>query len=186
MYLTFTFLDRRRRDLQEEFAMTYMGSAPQEPGGGTNNRGWCGPFGRGRCGPRWTAIELLAMILGFMVWWPIGLAVIVFKIWQKKTGYQGDLAAAVREKMAEARGFARQWDGAFSRGGFGVRQTGNVAFDEWRTAEINRLEEERRKLEVAEREFADHLANLRRARDREEFDRFMNARRNAPGQGPQA
>ena len=33
------------------------------------------------------------------------------------------------------------------------------------------------KLAAAEREFADYMENLRHARDREEFERFMNARR---------
>ena len=69
---------------------------------------------------------------------------------------------------------AREW------GGFGARSTGNSAFDDWRTAELARLEEERRKLAAAEREFADYMEGLRRARDREEFDRFMNQRNTAP------
>lgn len=169
--------------------MTYTGAAPQEPRGEWGSeQSWRGAFGRRRCGPRWTAVELLAMILGFMVYWPIGLTVVVWKIWQKKTGYQGDLAAMVQEKMARASGFARQWEGPFARSGAGfARQTGNSMFDEWRAAELARLEEERRKLEAAERDFADYIANLRRARDREEFDRFMNERRAShPEGGPQA
>ena len=35
---------------------------------------------------RWTPVELIAMVLGFMVFWPIGLAVLAFKYWQRKTG----------------------------------------------------------------------------------------------------
>ena len=176
--------------------MTYMGTAPHEPGasygGNSQGQGW-GRGGPRRCGARWTIFELLAMVLGFMVYWPIGLAVIVWKVWQKKTGYYGDLGSMMREKMAQAGGFARQWEGPFARGAgrasWGARQTGNSAFDEWRTAELNRLEEERRKLEAAERDFADYIANLRRARDREEFDRFTQARRadsTRPEAGPQA
>ena len=41
-------------------------------------------------------------------------------------------------------------------------------------AELARLEEERRKLEEAHREFAEFVENVRRAKDREEFERFMN------------
>ncbi|VFU09125.1 conserved protein of unknown function [Methylocella tundrae] len=74
------------------------------------------------------------------------------------------------------RGFAaRSWRNA----GFG--SSGNRAFDEWREGELARLEEERRKLVAAEREFAEFLENLRHARDREEFDRFMQERRNQQG-----
>jgi len=64
----------------------------------------------------------------------------------------------------------------------GKGSTGNVAFDEWRASELQRLEEEYRKLVAAEREFAEFMDNLRHARDREEFDRFMNERRNQQGQ----
>ena len=58
-------------------------------------------------------------------------------------------------------------------------------------AEIARLEEERRKLQEAHREFSAFVDNIRKAKDREEFERFMNERRNrpadgAPGQGPAA
>ena len=30
--------------------------------------------------------ELLAMILGFVVFWPIGLTILFLKIWQKREG----------------------------------------------------------------------------------------------------
>ena len=176
--------------------MSYTDTAAQGPHPSSGcGQSWRGSgFGRRRCGARWTVAELLAMILGFIVFWPIGLAVLGWKLWQRKSGYRGDFATMVQEKMAQAGGFARQWEGPFARsgsgrGGWGMRQTGNTIFDEWRAAELARLEEERRKLEAAERDFADYIANLRRARDREEFERFMNERRAAgsarPEGGPQ-
>lgn len=126
------------------------------------------------------------MIAGFALFWPIGLAILFLKIWQRREGYSGDLFSYARERaMAGApANWQGNWQGAmrgkwqaFGMGGFGG-STGNAAFDEWRSAELERLEAERRKLAEAEREFADHLDKLRRARDREEFDRFM-AERNA-------
>ncbi|MCP4895941.1 MAG: DUF2852 domain-containing protein, partial [bacterium] len=45
--------------------------------------------------------------------------------------------------------------------------TGNAAFDEYRESTLKRLEEERR-------EFAQFLERLRRAKDQDEFDRFMS------------
>jgi hypothetical protein len=65
------------------------------------------------------------------------------------------------------------WSGAR---GFRGSGSGNSAFDEWRAAELARLEEERRKLDEARREFEEFAESVRKARDREEFDRFMNAR----------
>ena len=46
-----------------------------------------------------------------------------------------------------------------------------------------RLDEERRKLDQAQREFAEYVDAIRRAKDREEFDRFMAERRTRPAGG---
>ena len=64
--------------------------------------------------------------------------------------------------------------------------TGNAAFNEWRTAELTRLDEERRKLDEAQREFSEYVDAIRRAKDREEFDKFMAERRPRPAGGPGA
>ena len=145
---------------------------------------WAAGAWRGRgCGAsRWSPFEIVAMILGFIVFWPIGLAILGFKLWQRKSGYQGDLQSVAQEKWREARGamWNSNWQG---RGGFHAASTGNSAFDEWRAAEIARLEQERRKLQEAHREFSTFVDNIRRAKDREEFERFMNERRNRPADG---
>jgi len=141
----------------------------------------------------WRPIEIIAMVLGFIVFWPIGLAILLAKLWQRSSNESGDLPTFIQNKWEEkvgrhwachrhdfGRDFAgRRWD---FRGG--LRSSGNLAFDEWREAELARLEEERQKLLAAEREFAEFMENLRRAKDREEFDRFMNARRNSSGPTP--
>jgi hypothetical protein len=150
---------------------------------------------RSGCGASsWSLFEIVAMVLGFIVFWPIGLAILGFKMWQRKTGYPGDLQAAAQAKWQEARGMMANsvrasgpWTSQVwgNRRGFAPSTTGNVAFDEWKSAELARLEEERRKLEDAHNEFAAFLDNIRRAKDREEFERFMTERRNRqsdPGQ----
>jgi hypothetical protein len=160
---------------------------------GFGGRDWASASWRGRgCGAsRWSLFEIVAMVLGFIVFWPIGLAILGFKIWQRKSGYQGDLQTVAQDKWREARSAmsAGPWQGR--RGFYAASSTGNSAFDEWKAAEIARLEEERRKLQEAHREFATFVDNIRRAKDREEFERFMNERRNrpadgAPNQGPAA
>jgi hypothetical protein len=163
------------------------GSGPSQEWTSNN---WRNGSGRS-CGfARWTPVEILAMVLGFIVFWPIGLAILAFKFWQRKTGYPGDLQTAAQEKWREARSAFQSgpwasgpWAG---RSGFGGRPSGNMAFDEWRAAEIARLDEERRKLEEAHRDFASFVENIRRAKDREEFERFMNERRARPEPGPTA
>jgi hypothetical protein len=134
---------------------------------------WANMWRRGRsCASRWTLFELATMVLGFMVFWPIGLAVFAYKMWQRKSGAD-DLQTVVTAKWNEARA---AWSRP-SAWGFSSAGTGNAAFDQWKAAELKRLEAERRKLEDAAREFAEFLDNIRHAKDREEFDRFMAERR---------
>jgi hypothetical protein len=148
-----------------------------------DNGPWNNNQGYRRCS-RWHPLELAAMIAGFIVFWPIGLAILALKIAAKREGYPGDLVSYAREKASakwQGLNASQTWCGTWSgqSRGSGMRATGNSAFDDWRNAELARLEEERRKLVEAEREFSEYLDRLRRARDREEFDRFMNERRNA-------
>jgi hypothetical protein len=138
--------------------------------------------GSSHCGRmRWKPIELVAMILGFIFFFPIGLAILAWKIYQAKTAYAGDFGQFAQDKWggfekrcgfsAMARGFEGGWPAS----------SGNSAFDDWRKTELARLEEERRKIFEAEKAFNDYLEGLRRAKDREEFERFMASRAN---QGP--
>jgi hypothetical protein len=127
----------------------------------------------------WKLGEITAMVLGFMIFWPIGLAILLAKIWQRQSGAERDLFSFVQEKASR---FEESLRPHRSQSGFsGWGSSGNSAFDEWRESELARLEEERRKLADAEREFADHIEQLRRARDREEFESFMRARKGGAG-----
>jgi hypothetical protein len=159
--------------MNSDTGMSYQ-SSPGRPSGETHWRSCA-------AGEPWKPIEILAMVLGFIVFWPIGLAIIAWKYWQRKTGYPGDIVSFSREKWNANWGCGR-WsftENQWPRPGFGT--TGNRAFDEWRAAELARLEEERQRLAAAEREFAEYMENLRHAKDREEFERFMNQRRERQG-----
>lgn len=145
-------------------------------GGSAQDEGRAAWGCRGMGRLRWRPIEIAALVLGFALYWPIGLAIIGLKFAQRR-GYTFDDAFGAMRSRFGGLGSAssgRQWR-PFEA------STGNTAFDEWRKAEMERLEEERRKLDAAAREFADHLDNLRKARDREEFDRFMQARASQTG-----
>jgi hypothetical protein len=156
------------------------------------------------CRTRWRALEVIAVVLGFIIWWPLGLTILMWKLWRSKNGQPADIIDAARNLeenvMRNWPEKARRWGCASRRHvedavpagwGFtaGMRSTGNAAFDEWRDAELARLDEERRKLEESAREFADYVESLRRAKDREEFDHFMRERskhQDRNQQGPQA
>ncbi|MBG0802709.1 DUF2852 domain-containing protein [Methylocystis sp. H4A] len=134
----------------------------------------------------WRPYEIAAVILGFLIFWPLGLAMLVWKLWQRSRGFEGDFFAFAQEQGARVKeavsGVAREGSAAWGGPSF-MRSTGNVAFDEWREGELARLEEERRKLAEAERDFAEHIDQLRRARDREEFESFMRGRKTGEGKG---
>jgi hypothetical protein len=170
-----------------------MGTADNTMGGSYGAREfgsaeWAGARWRRHGGSRWTAFEIIAMILGLIVFWPIGLAILGYKIWQRRYGGP-DLQTLANNKWQDARTMmnsSSSWGcgGAMRRANrFYAASTGNAAFDEWRTAELVRLDEERRKLDDAQREFAEYVDAIRRAKDREEFERFMAERRARPAGG---
>ena len=131
--------------------------------------------------PAWTPATIALMVVGFMVFWPLGLAMLAYILW-------GDRLGDFKGKMNRAT------DGVFrgcghgrgrGRGGFAAHsRTGNVAFDDWRAKEMERIEEERRKLDEMRDSFDDYLRELRRAKDQEEFDRFMADRNKSTAPAP--
>lgn len=128
--------------------------------------------------PAWTPVTIGLMVLGFVVFWPLGLAMLAYILWGDR--FDG-MARDARE----------QWRSSPIKGAFdqmntnGYARTGNLAFDEYRERELKRLEEEKAKLDAMRAEFDEFMTELRRARDQEEFDRFM-ARRTHPSGGPDA
>lgn len=155
-----------------------------------------GAYGSGQAGgfggspgarARWSPVELVAMVLGFITFWPIGLAVLGYKYWQSKMGgpdLQTVATGAYNNARSAMRGFQQgsgaSWAAAATGSNWArgfTTSTGNAAFDEWKSAELARLEAERRRLEDAHREFAEWVETVRKAKDREEFDRFMQERR---------
>jgi len=127
---------------------------------------------------RWSALNIVLMIVGFAVFWPLGLAMLAWIIWGDEIG----------QKFEELKGQFRSFSDrapSFRAGPF--RDTGNVAFDEYRDQELKRLEEERRRIDAMFAEFDSFLKDLRRVKDQEEFDRFMRDFRNRtqdPGPTP--
>jgi hypothetical protein len=132
------------------------------------------------------------MVLGFVVYWPIGLAILAYIIWSGRMGCgwhgrRGDVeewrtraiervnraAEHWERKRARREEHRRHWAGPH---GGGLRETGNRAFDEYRSEALRKLEEEAN-------EFRAFLDRLRMARDRAEFDEYVKERRNRPS-GP--
>jgi hypothetical protein len=121
--------------------------------------------------PAWIAV----MVLGFILFWPIGLAILAYLLWSGRMGCgrHGEMSRWQR-RMAD------KWDQGVERWGREMRghySSGNRAFDEYREQTLQMLEEE-------QREFREFLERLRKAKDKEEFDQFMAERRARPASGP--
>ncbi|MBF9036468.1 DUF2852 domain-containing protein [Rhodobacterales bacterium HKCCE2091] len=125
-------------------------SAPAAPvlaeaqGWFTRAEAWLDARGKGA----WIA----AMILGFILFWPIGLALLAYMIWSKRM----------------FNGSCRQRHGGHARRR-NFRSSGNAAFDSYKEETLRRLEDE-------QTAFEDFLKRLREARDKAEFDQFLQER----------
>lgn len=140
---------------------------------------------------------IVAMILGFMFWWPVGLAVLFFTFGSRRMscwGYgrhDGYEAAWQGGPVPPWVGWKRQWKRQMkewcrsqAQGPQGQAQaqsqpsSGNRAFDEYRAETLRRLEEE-------QKEFGAFLDRLRFAKDKAEFDQFMAELRQRPPAAPE-
>ncbi|TVS02917.1 MAG: DUF2852 domain-containing protein [Rhodobacteraceae bacterium] len=104
---------------------------------------WLDGFGKGG----WIA----AMVLGFILFWPIGLAFLAYMIWGKKM-----FGTSCRKKIAHA--------------GIATSSSGNSAFDAYKADTLRRLEDEQAAFDA-------FLERLREAKDKAEFDQFMDENR---------
>ncbi|MEZ5854087.1 MAG: DUF2852 domain-containing protein [Hyphomicrobiaceae bacterium] len=113
--------------------------------------------------PTWIA----AMIAGFIVFWPIGLAILAFLIWSGRMGCGRRNWSGWEQKARD------KWERKMQRFAGGMPTSGNRAFDAYREETLKRLYDE-------QKEFTDFLERLRLAKDKAEFDQFMTDRRNRP------
>ena len=124
--------------------MTYVTAAEYErrPNWFRRAETWLDDKGKGA----WIA----AMVLGFVFFWPVGLALLAYMIWSKRM-FNGSCARRTRHTRH-----------AFT-------SSGNTAFDAYKEATLRRLEEEQDAFEA-------FLQRLREAKDKAEFDQFMDDR----------
>ena len=93
---------------------------------------------------------IAAMGLGCILCWPSGLALLFYMIWSKNM-FKGSCATRTRHAHT-----------AF-------KTSGNTAFDAYKAETLRRLEEE-------QHAFEEFLGRLRDAKDKAEFDQFMDER----------
>ena len=123
-------------------------SSPARMGWFSRTEAWLDAKGKGA----WIA----AMVLGFIFFWPIGLALLAYMIWSKR----------MFNKSCSYSG--RRMSHKFNA----MRPSGNTAFDAYKNETLRRLEE-------AQENFEAFLERLREAKDKSEFDQNMDERAKA-------
>lgn len=98
---------------------------------------------------------IAAMVLGFIFIWPVGLALLFYMIWSKRMFGKSCRTSAHRHFGHSA-----------------MRPSGNSAFDAYKEDTLRRLEDEQSSFEA-------FLQRLRDAKDKAEFDEFMDDRAKA-------
>jgi hypothetical protein len=124
--------------------------------------------------PAWIAV----MVLGFIIWWPLGLAALAFILWSGRMGCHARGSARWEHKMHRMQEKMERMKGRMEGSSWWSHSpsSGNAAFDEYKAETLRRLEEE-------QKEFRSFLDRLRMSKDRAEFDQFMADRRNGGGSG---
>ncbi len=112
---------------------------------------------------------IIAMILGFIFVWPVGLALLAYMIWSKRM---------FNRSCANSSDRSSPWARHGHHFGHGnpFRSSGNTAFDAYKAETIRRLQEEQDAFEA-------FLQRLRDAKDKSEFDNFMDDRSRAAKSG---
>ena len=100
---------------------------------------------------------IAAMVLGFVFFWPLGLALLAYMIWGKQM-----FARTCGQRRAHDQ---HTWGRAMRA----AQPSGNHAFDSYKAEALRRLEEEQEAFEA-------FLQRLRNSKDKTEFDTFMEER----------
>jgi hypothetical protein len=124
-------------------------------------------------GRRWTPLSIATLVLGFVIWWPLGFAILAYILWGGHM--DSDLKRLwnrINGKSETVQPFTSPtWSSQYSGT---MNSSGNAVFDRYKEETLRRLEEE-------QQAFNDYVNKLRAARDQEEFDRFMEERRRQTG-----
>lgn len=127
-------------------------------------------FGSGkRCKGHWSGANIAAMVLGFIIFPPLGLIVLVWTL----TGHPiQDLPGWVKGKWQQF--FGSESTGRRS-GGRTFDESGNVIFDEYQQTQHDRIREIKEEIKRRTDAFRHFRQNAQRRKDQDEFDLFMSS-----------
>ena len=123
--------------------------------------GRCFNGAAGPCGGHWSGANIAAMVLGFIIFPPLGIAVLVWTLFGNPIQ---ELPGWLRDKWVTlARGGGRQRN-----------DTGdNVVFNEYQQTQYDRIQEIREEIRRRTDAFRRFRFDAKRRQDQQEFDVFM-------------
>lgn len=119
-----------------------------------------------RCGntmgknARWSGINIAAMVVGFVFFWPVGLLVL---FWIMSGRQVQELPGAIRE----------QWGRMFGNSSESAGTEDNVIFNEYQQTQYDRIREIKEEIKTRSGRFGEFRMNAKRRADQEEFNSFM-------------
>ena len=126
---------------------------------GTRDRGsGCCGFG---AGANWSVTNIVAMVIGFVLFWPLGLFMLY---WIFKGRDVTELGRHIGEKWHRCKG----------KKGTEAGGTDNQVFNEYQQTRYDRIREIKDEIKERARRFAEFRSDAKRRADEEEFRRFMD------------
>jgi len=120
----------------------------------------------GRTGKgNWTGLNIAAMVLSFVFFWPIGLVVL---FWILAGRDVTELPAAIMRKWNDFRGSSHSF----------TIHSGNAVFNDFQQTQYDRINEIKHEIKMRAERFKEFQSEAQRRADQDEFNRFMA---NSPG-----
>lgn len=154
---------------------------------------WARRHDRSEMGERyrsvWTPFGIGMMVLGYIVFWPLGL---VLTLWMVSGRHVAELPRAIGQTVSgwfprrdgEAAGgwSEKAWsEKAWSHEGFSrSRSSGNTVFDDYQQTQYDRISDIKREIKDTWHRFRDFRRDEQRRQERDEFDRFMQGGSDEP------
>jgi hypothetical protein len=137
-----------------------------------DSHGVCAHRGAGRCvGGHWSVANIAALVLGFIVFPPLGFVVLLWTILGRPIQ---DLPAWVRDT----------WMQFFGGGNARTHtESDNIVFNEYQQTQYDRIHELKEEIKKRAESFRAFRSDAKRRQDQQEFEAFMASH---PDKGPGA
>lgn len=124
---------------------------------------------------RFSPLRIAAIVVGFLVFWPIGLALLIWTLWRDQIK-----ASGVYRKIAGCR--PERGSAHLRRAAFRGRRPSNSALAAYLETEQQRLQAEQEKLAELVKAFEAFKEAESRSADKRDFEAFLKQRDGEPGQ----